>query len=68
MGKGSGKSATNLLRISGILFGIAGSFHVVRYFTALEFRVGGFELTPLGSLIIGLCLLLLSVSCFRASR
>ena len=67
MAKG-GKSSTNLLRLSGILFGIAGSFHVVRYFRHWEFRVGGFELTFLGSLVIGVFLLFLSVACFRSSK
>lgn len=68
MAKGGSRTTVNLLRISGLLFGTAGIFHVLRYFTRLEFRVGGFELTPLGSLWIGLLLLFLSFSCFRSSR
>ncbi len=65
---GGGRAATNLLRISGLLFGIGGSFHVLRYFTRFEFRVGGFELTYLGSLVIGSLLLFLSAACFLNSR
>jgi len=68
MAKGGGKSSTNLLRLSGILYGIIGFFHVSRYFTHWEFRVGGLELTALGSLIIGVLLLLLSFACFKSSR
>ena len=68
MAKGGGKSTTNLLRLSGILFGIAGTFHIVRYFTRWEFRVGALELTALGSLIIGVLLAMLSITCFRNSN
>ncbi len=65
---GGGKNTTNLLRISGILFLIVGSFHVLRYFKEWELKVAGFELTTLGSLIIGCLLLLLSLACFWNSR
>jgi|GEM_PF-1184578 len=70
MAKSGGKSkdAVNLLRISGILFGCAGLFHALRYFRHWEFRVGGFELTEMGSLIAGILLIALSISCFNASK
>ena len=64
----SAKNSKNLLRLSGIFFTIAGGFHVTRYFTKWEFRVGNFEVTPLGSLIVGVILLLLAFACFRDSR
>ena len=65
MAKGKGGSATtNLLRLSGMIFAVVGSFHVSRYFTKWDFKVGSFELTPLGSLIIGTLVLLLSIACF----
>ena len=47
-----------------MIFAVVGSFHVARYFTKWDFKVGGFELTPLGSLIIGTLVLLLSIACF----
>ena len=68
MAKSGGKSTTNLLRISGIIFGIMGVLHISRYFTHWEFRVGGFELTYLGSLIIGVLVFLLSIACFKESK
>lgn len=58
----------NLLRLSGMIFAVVGSFHVARYFTKWEFKVGGFELTPMGSLIIGSLVLLLSISCFANAK
>ncbi|MBI4353564.1 MAG: hypothetical protein HY593_06550 [Candidatus Omnitrophica bacterium] len=68
MAKGGGKAAGNLLRLSGLIFSVAGSFHVLRYFFKWEFRVGGLELTPLGSLIVGCLLLFLAFNCFVASK
>ena len=68
MAKGGKQSSTNLLRLSGLIFGLVGSLHVIRYFAKWELRVGGFELTYLGSLIIGSLLFLLSVACFSNSR
>ncbi len=64
----SAKNSKNLLRLSGIFFTIAGGFHVTRYFTKWEFIVGKLEVTPLGSLIVGVILLLLAFACFRDSR
>ena len=69
MAKASGgKSATNLLRISGILFGTGGSLHLLRYLTKDEFVLAKFHLTYLGSLIIGLILVALSLACFYNSK
>ncbi len=68
MAKGGGKNGGNLLRLSGLLFAIGGSFHVLRYFKGWEFKVGGFELTLIGSLIVGSLLLLLSAACFANSK
>ena len=69
MAKNSGgKNTASLLRLSGIVFLIIGSFHVLRYFKGWEFKVAGFELTLLGSLILGGLLLLLSAACFWDSR
>ena len=65
---GGGKNTTNLLRLSGMIFLGIGLFHVLRYFKEWEFRVAGFELTYLGSLILGGLLLLLSAGCFLNSR
>lgn len=62
--KAGGKEAANLLRLSGIIFGIVGIFHVLRYFAHWDFRVGGFELTYIGSLVVGALILWLSVACF----
>jgi uncharacterized protein YjeT (DUF2065 family) len=67
--KSGGSHATNnLLRTSGILFLIIGAFHTLRYFLHFEFRVAGFELTYLGSLVVGILLLWLAISCFIQSR
>lgn len=68
MAKGGGKTSTNLLRLSGILYGLAGTVHVSRYFLGFEFRIAGFELTLLGSLVAGCLLLLLSLVCFSNSK
>jgi len=68
MAKGGGKSATNLLRLSGIIFAIMGSLHIARYFGRWLLRIGTFELTYLGSLIIGSLLVVLSIACFRSSK
>ena len=68
MAKGGGKSSANLLRLSGIIFGIVGSFYIARYFGKWFFRIGSFELTYLGSLMIGALLVLLSIACFRNSK
>lgn len=69
MAKGtSGKSTTNLLRISGIIFGIGGSLHLLRYLTKEQFILARFNLTYFGSLVIGALLLFLSFSCFWNSR
>ena len=64
----SAKNSKNLLRLSGIFFAIAGGFHVTRYFTKWEFMVGKIEVTPLGSLIIGIVMGLLAFACFKDSR
>ncbi len=64
----SAKNSKNLLRLSGIFFTIAGGFHVTRYFTKWEFMVGKLEVTPLGSLIIGIVMLMLAFACFKDSR
>ncbi len=66
MAKGQ-KATQNLLRVAGILFSIAGVFHVLRYFYRWTFRVEIFELTYLGSLILGLFLILLAAACFKES-
>lgn len=64
----SAKNSKNLLRLSGILFTIAGGFHITRYFTKWEFMVGKLEVTPLGSLIVGIVMLMLAFACFKDSR
>lgn len=64
----SAKNSRNLLRLSGIFFTIAGGFHITRYFTKWEFVVGKLEVTPLGSLIVGVLILLLAIACFKESR
>ena len=64
----SGKSSKNLLRISGIIFTFIGVFHVSRYFGRGFFHVGSFELTYLGSLILGTFLVLLALACFKESK
>ncbi len=64
----SAKNSKNLLRLSGIFFTIAGGFHVTRYFTKWEFMVGKLEVTPLGSLVIGIVILMLAFACFKDSR
>ena len=64
----SAKNSKNLLRLSGIFFTIAGGFHITRYFTKWEFMVGKFEVTPLGSLIVGIVMLMLAFACFKDSR
>ncbi len=66
--KGGARSSTNLLRLSGIIFFIVGWFHVARYFLKIEMRIAGFELTILGSLILGVMLLFLSGACFWNAR
>ena len=69
MAKGaSGKSSTNLLRISGIIFGIGGTLHLLRYVTKDQFILARFQLTYFGSLVVGALLLFLSFSCFWNSR
>ena len=68
MAKGGSTSKTNLLRLSGIIFGIMGSLHIARYFGWWLLRIGSFELTYLGSLFIGVLLVMLSVACFRNSK
>lgn len=68
MGKSGGSATTSLLRLSGMIFAVVGFFHVIRYFTKWELKIGGFELTPLGSLIIGVLILLLSVACFTNAK
>lgn len=65
---GSNRTITNLLRVSGLLFAFIGLFHVLRYFFQLELRVAGFEVTYLGSLIVGIFLIWLSIACFTNSR
>ena len=65
MAKGSSTGNKNLLRISGIWFGIIGIFHVLR---SQGINLQFIELTRLGSLIYGLCVLLLSAVCFLNSR
>ena len=65
---GGGKSTTNLLRLSGLIFAVVGTLHVLRYFLKVELKIGGFELTYLGSLIIGGLLLLLSAACFMNAK
>ena len=64
----SAKNSKNLLRLSGIFFTIAGGFHVTRYFTKWEFMVGKLEVTPLGSLIVGIVMWMLAFACFKDSR
>ena len=64
----SAKNSKNLLRLSCIFFTIAGGFHIMRYFTKWEFIVGKLEVTPLGSLIVGVVMLMLAFACFKDSR
>ena len=64
----SAKNSKNLLRLSGIFFTIAGGFHITRYFTKWEFMVGKIEVTPLGSLIVGIVMGMLAFACFKDSR
>jgi hypothetical protein len=66
--KKSGKNAANLLRLSGLLYGLIGTFHVLRYFKGWDFKIGSFELTFFGSLIVGILLLFLSLACFVNSK
>ncbi|MBI3251850.1 MAG: hypothetical protein HYZ52_00825 [Candidatus Omnitrophica bacterium] len=68
MAKSGGRTTTNLLRLSGMIYAAVGSFHVLRYFKGWEFRIGSFELTPLGSLLLGVFILSLSFACFSQSR
>ncbi len=68
MAKSNSKSATNLLRLSGLIFALGGSFHVLRYFLKWEFKVGALELTLQGSLLIGILAWVLSAACFLNSR
>ena len=68
MAKSMSSTTRNLLRLSGMIFAVVGSFHVGRYFTKWEFKVGGFELTLLGSLILGALALFLSFSCFMDAK
>ena len=68
MGKGSAKSATNLLRLSGLIFAMTGSLHVLRYFWKWSLQIGEFRFTPLGSLLVGALLLILAAACFTNSR
>ena len=68
MAKGGMKASTNLLRLSGIIFFLVGAFHVARYFLKIEMKIGGFEITHLGSLMLGALLLFLSVMCFWNAR
>ncbi len=64
----SAKNSKNLLRLSGIFFTIAGVFHVTRYFTKWEFMVGKLEVTPLGSLVVGIVMSMLAFACFKDSK
>ena len=64
MAKGSGKNS-NVLRISGIIFGFIGLYHVLRS-QGIELRF--IELTRMGSLIYGIAILVLSALCFMNSR
>ena len=65
MAKTSSTGNKNLLRISGIWFGIIGAFHVLRsQGISLQF----IELTRQGSLIYGILVLVLSALCFLNSR
>ena len=68
MAKSSSTGSKNLLRLSGMLYGVAGSFHIGRYFLKFAFRIGDFELTYAGSLVIGVLLALLSVACFMNAK
>lgn len=67
MARSSRKSTANILRLSGLLFAAAATFHILRYFMGWDFRVGGFELTEAGSLILGTLVGVLSVLCFVES-
>ena len=60
MAKGGGKNATNLLRLSGMVFFIIGTFHVLRYFQIVR----SFDFTYFGSLLVGIFLLSVAVFCF----
>jgi hypothetical protein len=66
MTKGSNKSVNNLLRISGILFGITAAYHLLRYLMKDDLKI--MNLTYFGSLLIGIVFALLSFSCFNNSR
>ena len=64
MAKSTGGSK-NLLRISGIIFGFIGLYHVCR---SQGISLHFIELTRQGSLIYGILILLLSAFCFLNSR
>ena len=68
MAKGGGSNTAALLNLCGIIFFLAGVFHALRYFMKFEFKIGGFELTYLGSLVIGAFALLLSFMCFTNAK
>ncbi|MEI8345550.1 MAG: hypothetical protein WCG06_05705 [Candidatus Omnitrophota bacterium] len=70
MGRRNTKSsgASNLLRVSGIIFALEGLFHVMRYYRQWDFKIAQFELTYFGSLLIGILLLVLSGACFLQSK
>ena len=55
----------NLLRISGIIFGCIGLYHLLR---SQGINLRFIELTRQGSLIYGMSILVLSVFCFLNSR
>ncbi len=55
----------NILRISGILFGAIGIFHLLR---SQGINIQFVELTRMGSLVYGALILALSVVCFLNSR
>ena len=59
---GTGK---NILRLSGMIFGVVGMYHVLR---SQGISLHFIELTRLGSLIFGICILLLCAACFMGSR
>lgn len=66
MAKGGGKAVTNLLRISGLLFSLQGAMHLLRWANGWEPRL--FVLTSTGSLVYAVCLIVLAIACFKASR
>lgn len=66
--RSSGKNSITLLRVSGLLFAFTGLMHFWRYYRHWEFRIGSFELTPVGSLIAGILLLFLAGACFWNSK